>query len=226
MKNNFIDENGEVGKGRFMEKELQRTERMAMVEAAVKKAGSIEALSAALGVSTRTISSWKAGSYIRERNFENLREFAVTGGPGPDRAAAEFEQAFYPVPYEEAELSMGGGSFVVNTQIKSYLGFRREWLQGKGKPSSMGVFRASGYSMEPTIPDPAIVLIDRSQTVPVNDKIYMIAYGDGIFLKRLRVKSGFPTHIVSDGLGTEEEIKPGEYFQIIGRCLWFAKELE
>jgi len=209
-----------------MEKELQRNERAVLVEAAVKKAGSTEALAAALGVSTRTISSWKAGSYIREKNFGKLREYAAIAGPGQDRAAADFEQAFYPVPYEEAELSMGGGSFVVNTQIKSYLGFRREWLQGKGKPPSMGVFRASGYSMEPTIPDPAIVLIDRSQTAPVNDKIYMIAYGDGIFLKRLRVKNGLPTHIVSDGLGTEEEIRRGEYFQIIGRCLWFARELE
>ncbi|MBF0482255.1 MAG: helix-turn-helix transcriptional regulator [Desulfovibrionaceae bacterium] len=138
------------------------------------------------------------------------------------------ESVIVKIPYEDAELSMGGGAYVTRTLIKNYLGFRLDWLQSKGKPNSMAVFRASGDSMEPTIPDPSIVLIDKTQKTPIDGKIYFIVYGDAIFLKRLKLdkNTGRVSHYISDGLnGYEHEIREGEHFEIIGRALWFASEL-
>ena len=187
-----------------------------------------------LGVSRGTISRWKAGVLQGKRvpYDKTVSIMRILGlDPTPFFGVQPVSHAYIQVPWLEAEASMGGGgSTVVSKKIISHLSFRADWILAKGNPKKMAVINAGGRSMEPTIPDDSIVLINEGQTSPVNGKIYFVCYGSGespgIYLKRLRVdQSGNVTHLVSDLDGYEMPIDPDENFEIIGQAIWFAKEL-
>lgn len=168
-----------------------------------------------------------------------------------DSAPYPAEEEFIAIPYLDAVPSMGGGSYETNRSIKSYLSFQQSWIRTKGHPSSMAVVRASGDSMRPTIPDGSVVLIDEAQKDIVHGKIYFIAHNDAIFIKRL-LKLGEDANVIyiaSEGaaLGPISHhimregsvdfyhskdnhigfirVEEGDYFEVIGRCLWVGKEL-
>ena len=136
------------------------------------------------------------------------------------------DPAYYQVPWLEARASMGGGSFEVSKEVKSYLSFRRDWLLSKGRVGSMVVVSVQGDSMSPTIPDGSVVLISESAaSPPVNNKVYLVCYRDELFIKRLKVSDGRVTALLSDFDGSEILIKKSEYFNIIGRAIWYGKDL-
>lgn len=132
---------------------------------------------------------------------------------------------YYQVPWLEACASMGGGSLEVSREVKSYLSFRRDWLLSKGNVNRMVAISVEGDSMSPTVPDGSVVLINDAATIPVNNKIYFVCYKEEIFLKRLKVKDGKVEALISDCDASEIKIKKGEYFNIIGRAIWYGKEL-
>ncbi len=136
------------------------------------------------------------------------------------------ESAYYQVPWLEAKASMGGGSFEASKKVKSYLSFRRDWLLSKGATSNMVVISVEGDSMSPTIPDGSVVLINEASTFPpVNNRIYFVCYKDELFLKRVRVKDSRVIALISDQDNSEITIQPGEYFNILGRAIWYGKDL-
>lgn len=136
------------------------------------------------------------------------------------------DPAYYQVPWLEARASMGGGSLEVSKEVKSYLSFRRDWLLSKGPIGNMVVVSVQGDSMSPAIPDGSVVLINEAVAAPpVNGKIYLVCYRDELFIKRLKVKEGRAVSVVSDFDGSEVVIKNSEYFNIIGRAIWYGKDL-
>jgi phage repressor protein C with HTH and peptisase S24 domain len=153
-----------------------------------------------------------------------------TGVPDVAPPAHNTGDEFVPVPFLEAKLSMGGGSWEVSPTIKKYLGFRGDWIvQRTRSPKSLAIYLAEGDSMDPTIPDGAIVLVDQSKKEVISDRIYMIGTPDGAKIKRLLKQDG-KIFIVSDGdirngAPHKEEVREGEYFEVFGRVLWYAAEI-
>lgn len=153
-------------------------------------------------------------------------EAALLDSPPPVTPQFLDDPAYYQVPWLEARASMGGGSLEVSKEIKSYLSFRRDWLLSKGPIGNMVVVSVLGDSMSPTIPDGSVVLINESiNSPPVHNKVYLVCYRDELFIKRLKVKDGLPVALVSDFDNSEVFIKKGEYFNIIGRAIWYGKDL-
>lgn len=151
----------------------------------------------------------------------SLREIPKLFAPQPLE-----DPAYYQVPWLEARASMGGGSLEVSKEVKSYLSFRRDWLLSRGGIGNLVVVSVQGDSMSPTIPDGSVVLINESGgTPPVNGKIYLVCYRDELFIKRLKVKDGRAVALLSDFDGSEIPIKKSEYFNIIGRAIWYGKDL-
>lgn len=136
------------------------------------------------------------------------------------------DPAYYRVPWLEARASMGGGSLEVSREVKSYLSFRRDWLLSKGSIGNMVVVSVQGDSMSPTIPDGSVVLVNEfSGAPPIHGKIYLVCYRDELFIKRLKVRDGRAVGLLSDFDGSEIPIKKSEYFNIIGRAIWYGKDL-
>lgn len=148
--------------------------------------------------------------------------------PAPEEVPASFaaEPDYYQVPWLEARASMGGGSLEVSRDVRSYLSFRRDWLLSKGQVGNMVAVSVQGDSMSPTIPDGSVVLISEAVSgPPVQGKIYLVCYRDELFIKRLKVRDGRAVALVSDLDGSEILIKKSEYFNIIGRAIWYGKDL-
>lgn len=159
-----------------------------------------------------------------------------TGPNGPDHAALrtmlrdirarEAHQFYYTeVPLREATGSMGGGSTETGSRALTYLSFRTEWIRAKGNPENMTVIRAFGDSMDPTIADGSVVLIDEGRRQFVRNKIYYLRYNGQMYIKRLVERDG-QLAIVSDNDPNAYLVSDADDFEIIGRCIWAARELD
>lgn len=152
--------------------------------------------------------------YIRQNN---VRE----SGP-------EYGTSFEYVPMVEARLAGGGGSLETSNRVLGYYAFRKEWLTSKGNIESMRLMRVTGESMEPTIEDDDVVMVDFSQSDIFAGKIYAVRIDDEIVVKRLEKKPG-KLVLVSDNRKHYEplEIELAEYanVEVLGRVVWMAREV-
>lgn len=143
-----------------------------------------------------------------------------------DLRAREAHHVYYTeVPLREATGSMGGGSTETGDRTLTYLSFRTEWIRSKGNPENMTVIRAFGDSMEPTIADGSVVLIDEGRRQFVKNKIYYLRYNGQMYIKRLVDRDGHLA-IVADNDPNSYLISDADDFEIIGRCIWAARELD
>jgi transcriptional regulator with XRE-family HTH domain len=142
-----------------------------------------------------------------------------------DIRAREMHQVYYTeVPLREATGSMGGGSTETGDRTLTYLSFRTEWIRSKGNPEYMTVIRAFGDSMDPTITDGSVVLIDEGRRQFVKNKIYYLRYNGQMYIKRLVERDGHLA-IASDNDPNVLLVSDADDFEIIGRCIWTAKDL-
>ena len=182
-----------------------------------------------LGVTRGTISRWLSRNLQGKRvpYDKTVAIMRMLGlDPTPFFGAQPETHDYIQVPWMEAEASMGGGSTVVSKKIISHLSFRADWILAKGNPKKMAVINAGGNSMEPTIPDDSIVLVNEGKTYPpINGKIYFICYGEVISIKRLKVENERVVAMISDNGNKEDPVRPEEHFEILGQAIWFGKEL-
>jgi phage repressor protein C with HTH and peptisase S24 domain len=84
------------------------------------------------------------------------------------------------------------------------------------------LFKASGDSMENTIEDGNILLVDTSRTDYHNGGIYVLTINNDWFVKRLRLKINGDLEIISDNPKYDPEIlKPNTDIEInvVGRVI-------
>jgi phage repressor protein C with HTH and peptisase S24 domain len=119
---------------------------------------------------------------------------------------------------------MGGGS-TETARDRHLLSFRTEWIRAKGNPGYMSVIRAFGDSMAPTISDGCVVLIDESRRQFVANKVYYIRHNGQMYIKRL-TGNATDIRIVSDQDQSGVPVRADDDFEIIGRCIWMARDIE
>ena len=141
------------------------------------------------------------------------------------RAKETREGNYTEVPLREATASMGGGSTETGDRTLTYLSFRTEWIRSKGNPEYMTAIRAFGDSMEPTIADGSVVLIDEGRRQFVKNKVYYLRHNGQMYIKRL-VDAGGRLGIASDSDSNVLLVSDADDFEIIGRCIWTARELD
>lgn len=134
------------------------------------------------------------------------------------------------VPFVEAVLSAGGGSFETTDKISEYYAFRNDFLRYRGNPKTMTLFRVDGDSMEPRVSDGDIALIDKGQTAPRAGKIYAVRLEDVIYLKVLNTQPGklilSSYNIAYSPIEFDTRGDMVDCFSIIGRAVWIGRELD
>lgn len=132
----------------------------------------------------------------------------------------------------DVKASAGNGNLVFLESDKSRLAFRRDFLSSMGLNESRAVIiYADGRSMEPTIHDGAVVLIDVGDTELKSDRIYAISIDDEVVIKRLRRDIGGGLIVVSDNpdkINYPDRAVPVdklEYVHIKGRAVWMGARL-
>ncbi len=151
-----------------------------------------------------------------------------TGGKQVEsRSSADREDT---VELQELDLAYGmGGTFLDDLPIKaSSVQFNRAWLRNftTASPDNLFFARGAGDSMQPTIQDSDIVLIDRSQDTPrMGDQIWAISFGGVGMIKRLRPRPDGSIAILSDNPAVPEDRAVDDEMFIIGRVVAVVRKI-
>jgi phage repressor protein C with HTH and peptisase S24 domain len=82
----------------------------------------------------------------------------------------------------------------------------------------------SGDSMAPTLSKGDVIMIDKSETAPRDDRIYVINSGGSTVIKRLQLR-GKSVWALSDNEKTNPPYQIEKDSNIIGRIVWFGRKL-
>lgn len=140
--------------------------------------------------------------------------------------AEELDLAF--VPEVDIGYSMGGGTVIGDFEQKGVVPFSRSWLRGLMSQTvgELFVARGDGDSMEPTLKDGDIVLIDTAQQfIRSQDRIWAVLYGELGMIKRVRRTPAGSYLLLSDNPTVPPvECHDGE-MQVIGRVCWIGRRI-
>ena len=146
----------------------------------------------------------------------------------PAEMLIEETNKFFRVRYfADIRASAGGGAEVFDENY-GYIDVDRTILENilGGTPSGeIEAIHVEGESMEPTLPDGSIVFIDRRQTDPSKDGIFVASTVNGLFIKRIRMRADGMVELISDNpLYTPELLGPDQV-EIVGRVVGNIEKL-
>lgn len=196
-------------------------------------------LSRRVGVSQQTIWKLVSGGVQGSKHLHRIaRELDTTteylSGESDDRHPLVREERHHQgyadaddlpdiVEIKEAKLELGlGGSYLGAHVEERMIPFPRDWVrQFSDAPPQMLVFvRGRGTSMEPSVRDGDICLIDLSRRrIDEQDELWAVAYGELGMVKRLRALPDGTVKIMSDNQSVRDEHATDGELHVIGRCV-------
>ena len=138
-------------------------------------------------------------------------------------------QDFDPIPRYDVFLAAGDGALNDQNTPVEHLAFSKAWLKLMSvEPSMAALVSVKGESMQPTLFDGDLVLVDRNRFSVQSGRIYaFIDYEEGARVKRLRLFGNSGMVIQSDNPSSEfsDEERSGQDMQdvldnIIGEVVW------
>jgi len=133
------------------------------------------------------------------------------------------------VGVRELDLTLGMGATYLDvpvTEAKRY--FDRDWLRTytRTAPENLIFAHGMGDSMEPTIHDSDLLLIDVSQqNLNMADKIWAIAYANCGAVKRLRPRADGGVIMASDNPLVGDQIAYDGEMQLLGRVVAIVRKI-
>lgn len=132
------------------------------------------------------------------------------------------------IPMIELAYGMGGTFLDDASDSQTIERFPRAFVRMfTNAPAEQLVFsHGIGDSMEPTIGDRDLLLIDRSRdAIRINDQIWAIAAGGIGMVKRVRVESGGQIMLLSDNKNVPAQNVTDEELTVIGRVIAIVKRI-
>ncbi len=144
-------------------------------------------------------------------------------GISPD--GFEFQgQTYVGVRVFDIGVSAGPGALNDDHQEPLYYDFYPlSFLQGftRANVSNLAIVRVVGDSMEPTLRNGDVIMVDMSQTSPTNHGIFVLAIDQETLVKRLQYEMSTKlVSVISDNERYKDEVMPAESLHIIGRVVW------
>lgn len=192
-----------------------------------------------IGISVARISQLKSesGGIKAEHLFAFARatgfspRWIAEGTGDPKGESPDLEYAV--IPQYTAKAAAGSGFLNYHVEVNGGLAFKRDWLARMSlKEQNLRVIYIQGNSMEPTLSDGNVVMIDSSQTTPTNRCIYAIHRPDGeLIIKRLvqTMTNGWVIKSDNDDkrqypdeIATDTDLG---HLVIAGRVVWHAGQL-
>ena len=207
--------------------------------------GGATAVSKVTGIPLRTIQNYIRKSDPVEPKVSDfhlivtkLREYVEIGSRGDWEPEVDskrpgllqsIEQQFAFVKRLDVRPSAGPGSVVSEEGPADVLAFRRDWLTSIGvNPDRAHVLEVRGDSMEPTIRDGDMLLVDTSIDHVRDNGIYVVSHNGYVLVKRVQIALDGTVTLISDNAHYEvERVAPGdvENLQVAGRVMWFGRSI-
>lgn len=160
-----------------------------------------------------------AERHLQPRSSEDKPSDAETSSDDPRRVRPS-EMIAIP-RYEDVRPSAGPGALAVDETPSTRVAFEQRWLIDIGvRPDTAVILPAHGDSMEPTIRNGSLMVVDTSKTEVQNGCIYVIAVGDDLLVKRVHRRLDGLIDLISDNSAyPPETLAPDRlmHLRVIGR---------
>lgn len=168
-----------------------------------------------------SISSTEEGRELLENLESSIRRALGTEIVPPD---------FRLIPRLNVQPAAGSGAVVEAEDPVEMLAFRADWLRRRGiHPQMAHVLTARGDSMEPTIRDGDILLVDTSIDQVRDNAIYVVVYAGRTLVKRVQLRRDGSVVLSSDNKGVfdDEEVPAAEVpeLAVAGRVMWYGRSI-
>lgn len=145
-------------------------------------------------------------------------------------APSTLDEDFVMVPRYDVAASAGGGQVVHDEAVVDHLAFRRDWVtRSLGlDPKHLALIDINGDSMQGTIDDGDLVLLDTRAGRLYGDGIYVIQLHGMLLCKRLHYKISGVVEVISDNPAYATEVVSAqevERLTIVGRVVWQGKKV-
>lgn len=201
-----------------------------------------------VGTQQANVSKWESGatapegdnlSLLVELSGASTRAFcdhawspstAKPAATGADVSPQDFAAELGLALIDEIDLALGMGATYMDGafEVRGLAPFRIEWLRGlyEGPLSALKVVRGRGDSMEPTIRDGDIVLIDTSsQRLTEQDMIWAVSYGELGMIRRLRQLPSGAVLMSPDNPVVRPTEAHDEEMYIMGRVIFIGRRM-
>ncbi len=220
-------------------------ERLAeKIKAAVKAAGGASVVADRSGIPLSTLNKYVRGAIspaavvlerIADATASPISSFfetksAALGHQSPNTATIEARLEVVHIPI--LDVSAGAGPAIDNdgAEIVAHLPFPIGFLRKLHiKPERVRAVRAHGDSMEPTVPDGMLVLINTAVSDLQDGRIYAIRAPDGLRLKRIQRQIDGSVMLISDNrdkyLPETLSRDDAAMIEVAGRAFWTERLL-
>lgn len=140
-----------------------------------------------------------------------------------------FENEYTLIPMLDVEASAGHGSIVISEEYESTVIFSNSWLKSNGlRKNDLVIIKARGDSMNPTISNNDVLVIDRNIHDSFQDGIYVFSYENELYVKRLQRQLNGGFKVISDNPLYESQVieaKETRNLFIVGKVVWLCKNI-
>ena len=189
-------------------------------------------IATALGVSLDYLAGWiddprPARELLVQLNAKEAALHDIEEGHAVEPTPPDEEETFH-VGIREIESSTGAEASVDNNGVRTMLQFSIRWLKERGlRPSSCRIIRVRGESMEPTLPNGSLILVDLATEHPKSGRIFVIRTGNGLTVKRLADNRKVGWMLESDH--PQRSLWPTQPWpedgEIVGEVRWVGRSL-
>ncbi|MGE4537633.1 MAG: helix-turn-helix transcriptional regulator [Desulfovibrio sp.] len=205
----------------------------------VAEAGSPDIFAKSANTNFRNVYNWLNGIVPRQSTVNKLAKslgvdpeiiyqyegkgHGAKSSPGTPCAGCE---NFRLVPLVTAVPICGEGGLETDEEFIGWYSFRWEFLKRRGSPDSMRLYLPKGDSMEPTIKEGDMVLVDTSQTTPTTGQLALVRVDKDLMIKRVERVPGKVILMSDNSKYSPIEITPDneDQAQIYGRMVWACRE--
>lgn len=133
------------------------------------------------------------------------------------------------VPRLDVQASAGNGSLAWSEEPVDFLAFQESWLRARNiHPKYARVLTTKGDSMEPTIRDGDVLLVDTSIDRIRDNSIYIVVFDGFVLVKRIHGRSDGSVMLISDNERyPPETVLAHEVpnIHVAGRVMWFGRSI-
>lgn len=197
------------------------------------KASALFAIANSAGVSL----DWLVAGRLPVHPIERLEEFSAEVGAdilakdgdkvlvAQVKTAAELGGDFVLVPRYDVRAAAGGGAVIHSEQIVDHLAFKADWVRTtlRLNPSWLLLIEAVGDSMEDTISDGDLLLVNTHEPRIKENAIYAISVNGNLLVKRIQLKLDGTLVVKSDNPRYDAEVVPpneADQLRVIGQVVW------
>jgi phage repressor protein C with HTH and peptisase S24 domain len=158
-----------------------------------------------------------------------LEDVTTQAGREIARRRQQQPEDFCMVRLYDVRASAGSGAWNDSERVKTSLAFRREWIASdlRVAPDKLMLVYVDGDSMEPTLSDGDVVMVDKSQRELTRPGVYVFLQEGALMIKRLQAMPGQRVLVLSDNerfaryeLSATDFEGESARASMIGRVVW------